>query len=39
MMKYGMIIEKGTHEEFLSDDTFYADSYNILFANFSERLS
>lgn len=30
MMKNGMIIEKGTLKEFLSEDTFYADLYNSL---------
>lgn len=33
VMKSGTIIEKGTHEELLSGDTFYADLYNSQFAN------
>lgn len=32
VMKNGTIIEKGTHEELLSGDTFYADLYNSQFA-------
>lgn len=31
VMKNGTIIEKGTHEELLSDSTFYADLYNSQF--------
>lgn len=33
VMKNGTIIEKGTHNELLSGDTFYADLYNSQFAN------
>lgn len=33
VMKDGTIIEKGTHEELLAGDTFYADLYNSQFAN------
>ncbi|MNW46208.1 putative ABC transporter ATP-binding protein [compost metagenome] len=33
VMKNGTIIEKGTHEELLAGDTFYADLYNSQFAN------
>lgn len=32
VMKDGTIIEKGTHEELLAGDTFYADLYNSQFA-------
>lgn len=32
VMKNGTIIEKGTHEELLAGDTFYADLYNSQFA-------
>ncbi len=33
VMKNGTIIEKGTHEELLAGDTFYADLYNSQFAS------
>ncbi len=33
VMKNGTIIEKGTHEELLAGDTFYADLYNSQFSN------
>ncbi|MDF2986179.1 MAG: transport system ATP-binding and permease protein [Eubacterium sp.] len=33
VMKNGTIIEKGTHDELLSGNTFYADLYNSQFAN------
>lgn len=33
VMKNGTIIEKGTHNELLSGDTYYADLYNSQFAN------
>lgn len=33
VMKNGAIIEKGTHEELLTGDTFYADLYNSQFGN------
>lgn len=33
VMKDGTIIEKGTHQELLSGDTFYADLYNSQFSN------
>lgn len=33
VMKNGTIIEKGTHEELLAQDTFYADLYHSQFAN------
>lgn len=33
VMKNGTILEKGTHDELLAGDTFYADLYNSQFAN------